>query len=179
MAAPWFSQLCSPGSSWLCSEWTDHVCLCRAAPSCSQLCSPGSSWQCSEPWLMFWSCRAALSCSQLCSPGSSWLCSENSGWCSEGTDQVCLCRAVPWCSWLVVLPGLYLGVGSCSVHKGELGVHRYSQTVRYVFTTAVTGLYLRAFLKYLLQTQELLQSIITRGSTQLGWCTTLTSVWER
>ena len=237
MAAPWCSQLCSPGSSWLCSEpwlmfwvnwscpslqsctlvltgvftwvfmtvfrtlvddlselimsvfaelhlgahrcvhlglhdcvqnpgwcseWTDHVRLCRAAPWCLQVCSPGSSWQCSEPWLMFWGCRAAPSCSQLCSPGSSWLCSEPwlmfwgnwSGLSLQSCTLVfmagCVDKALPGCWQLFCSQGW----AGCSPLLTDCTLC--------VFTTAVTGLYLRAFLKYLLQTQELL------GPTSLG-----------
>ena len=47
MAAPWFSQLCSPGSSWLCSEhwlmfWVNWSCL--SLQSCTFMLTAVFTW---------------------------------------------------------------------------------------------------------------------------------------
>ena len=145
-----FMTVQNPG--WCC-EGTDHVCLCRALH------------------------LGAHSCVHM----GLHDCVQNPGCCSEGTDHVCLCRTLHlgvhswlwWQGFSWVLATVLLTRVSCVF----IATHRlyvvcvYNSSHRLVFESIPET--------SVADTEELLQSIITRGSTQLGWCTTLIFTWER
>ena len=102
-----------------------------AAPWCSQLCSPGSSWLCSEHWLMFWvnwSCLSLQSCTLVLTGVFTWvfMTVQNPGWCSEVAElhlhthscvHLGLHDSVQNPDWCSEVAGLHFHAHSC-VHLG-------------------------------------------------------------